>query len=291
MARISPIATSPDTKPHAVGVIPRGVVARRDAWGRGRENQRPMLPANYGDIEQIEVVRGPASATWGANAMTGAVNIVTKPPRQSVGTTVTMSGGWIDRDAGSTVDRGAGTLFGTNATVTRAPTDRLAYRISAGYFKSDAFPRPTGRIPVIDDPRAPGAKVGGAQYPADRAGQFGGAFANRGTSQPKFDVRVDQELSDGRISYSGGVAGTEGLAHTGIGPFDIQRGTYMSYASVGYTRGALRAQVFGEPVGRRRAESSAARSQHRQARSISRSSRRPSMRRLATPRSSGNETS
>ena len=90
------------------------------------------LPANTGDIEQIEVVRGPASATWGANAMTGAVNIITKPPRQSVGTTVTMSGGWIDRDAGSTVGQGRGTMFGTNATITRAPTDRLAYRISAG---------------------------------------------------------------------------------------------------------------------------------------------------------------
>ena len=124
-----------------------------------------LLPANPGDIEQIEVVRGPASATWGANAMTGAVNIVTRPPRQSVGTTVTMSGGWIDRDAGSTAGQGAGTMFGSNATVTRAPTDRLAYRISAGYFRSDAFPRPTGRIPVIDDPRSSGATVGGAQYP------------------------------------------------------------------------------------------------------------------------------
>ena len=41
-----------------------------------------LLPANQGDIEQIEVVRGPASATWGANAMTGAVNIITRPPRQ-----------------------------------------------------------------------------------------------------------------------------------------------------------------------------------------------------------------
>jgi outer membrane cobalamin receptor len=56
------------------------------------------LPANQGDIEQIEVVRGPASATWGANAMTGAVNIITRPPRDSVGTTVSMSGGWIDRE-------------------------------------------------------------------------------------------------------------------------------------------------------------------------------------------------
>ena len=203
-----------------------------------------LLPANQGDIEQIEVVRGPASATWGANAMTGAVNIITRPPRQSVGTTVTMSGGWIDREAGSTVGQGVGSVFGTNATVTRAPTDRLAYRISAGYFRSDAFPRPTGRIPVIDDPRVPGATVGGALYPEDRADTFGGAFANRGTSQPKFDVRVDQDLSDGRISYSGGVAGTEGLVHSGVGPFDVQRGSYMGYAKLGYERGDLRAQVF-----------------------------------------------
>jgi outer membrane receptor protein involved in Fe transport len=203
-----------------------------------------LLPANHGDIEQIEVVRGPASATWGANAMTGAVNIITRPPRQSVGTTVTMSGGWIDRDAGSTAGQGAGTMFGTNATVARAPNDRLAYRISAGYFRSDAFARPTGRIPVIDDPRVPGATVGGAYYPLDGPGAFGTAFANRGTSQPKFDARVDQELSNGRLSYSGGVAGTEGLSHSGVGPFDIQRGSYMGYAKVGYERGDLRAQVF-----------------------------------------------
>ena len=204
-----------------------------------------LLPANQGDIEQIEVVRGPASATWGANAMTGAVNIITRPPRESVGTTVTMSGGWIDRNAGSTIGQGAGTTFGTNATITRAPTDRLAYRISAGYFQSDAFPRPTGQVPVIEDPRIPGGTVGGGRYPLDGAGPFGAAFANRGTSQPKFDARVDQELSNGgRLSYSGGVAGTEGLSHTGVGPFDIQRGSYMGYGKLGYTRGDFRFQVF-----------------------------------------------
>ena len=203
------------------------------------------LPTNTGDIEQIEVVRGPASATWGANAMTGAVNIITRAPRDSVGTTVSMSGGWIDREAGSTVGRGAGTMFGTNATITRAPTDRLAYRISAGYFQSDAFPRPTGRVPVIEDPRLEGATVGGAPYPLDGAGPFGAAFANRGTSQPKFDVRVDQELSNGgQFTYSGGVAGTEGLSHTGVGPFDIQRGSYLGYGKVGYTQGDFRFQFF-----------------------------------------------
>ena len=203
-----------------------------------------LVPANFADIEQVEVVRGPASATWGANAMTGAVNIITKPPRESVGTTVTMSGGWIDREAGSTLGQGAGTMFGTNATVTRAPTDRLSYRLSAGYFKSDAFPRPTGRVPVIADPRVPGGMVGGAPYPLDGAGPFGAAFANRGTSQPKFDLRVDQEVANGRLSYSGGVAGTEGLVHSGVGPFDIQRGSYLGYAKLGYTRGNLRLQLF-----------------------------------------------
>lgn len=203
------------------------------------------LPINQGDIEQIEVVRGPASATWGANAMTGAVNVITKPPRESVGTTVTMSGGWLDRDAGSTAGQGAGTMFGANATVTRAPSDSLAYRVSAGYFQSDAFPRPTGRVPVVADPRVPDGMVGGASYPLDGAGPFGAAFANRGTSQPKFDVRVDQELSNGgRFSYSGGVAGTEGLSHSGVGPFDIQRGSYFGYGKLGYTQGDFRFQFF-----------------------------------------------
>ena len=203
-----------------------------------------LIPANPGDIEQIEVVRGPASATWGANAMTGAVNIVTKRPRESVGNTLTLSSGWIDREAGSTVGQGAGSMFGANATITRAPTDRLSYRVSGGYFSSDAFARPTGRIPVIDDPRQPGRRVGGAPYPLDGSGAFGTAFANRGTSQPKFDVRVDQELADGTLSYSGGVAGTQGIVHSGVGPFDIQPGSYLGYAKINYARGDLRAQVF-----------------------------------------------
>ena len=203
-----------------------------------------LLP-NFDDVEQIEVVRGPASAVWGANAMTGAVNIITKLPRESVGTTVTLSGGYVDRNDGSGTGRGVGSLFGANATVTRAPNDRVSYRVSAGYFTSAAFARPTGRIPVIDDPRQSGQTVGGAFYPRDSAAAaFGTGFANRGTSQPKFDVRVDQELSQGTLTYAGGVAGTDGLIHSGIGPFDIQSGTYLGYGKLTYTRGALRVQFF-----------------------------------------------
>jgi outer membrane receptor protein involved in Fe transport len=207
-----------------------------------------FLPNNLNDIRQIEVIRGPASAVWGANALTGVVNIITKPPRETPGTTVSLTGGWFSRDAGSGVGQGAGTLFGANATTSQAPNSRLAYRVSAGYFNSDPFPRPTGRIPLIQDPRDPAATVGGAQYPSDGTGPVGTAFANRGTSQPKFDVRVDQELDGGRITYAGGIAGTQGIIHTGIGPFDIQKGSYMGYTKVNYQRGAMKVNFFANLV-------------------------------------------
>ncbi len=203
-----------------------------------------FLPTNLSDIKQIEVVRGPASAVWGANAVTGAVNIITKSPREAVGTSVVLTAGGFSRDAGSTVGKGAGGVFGANASYADAPNSVWSYRVSAGYFNSAAYPRPTGRIPLISDPRVPNATVGGGTYPADAQGAIGTAFQNVGTSQPKFDARVDQEINRGRITYAGGIAGSKGIIHTGIGPFDIQPGSYQGYAKVNYNRQALRVNFF-----------------------------------------------
>ena len=208
-----------------------------------------LLPTNFDDVEQIEVVRGPASAVWGANAMTGAVNIITKPPRESVGTTVTLSGGYVDRNDGSGTGRGAGSLFGANATVTRAPNDQVSYRVSAGYFTSDAFARPTGRIPVIDDPRQPGQTVGGAFYPLDSAAAaFGTGFANRGTSQPKFDVRVDRKRKRSLASKKSCHAAGDPSAERGrrrarlmeaAETFSVDVGTAASCRAFGVARSSL----------------------------------------------------
>jgi outer membrane receptor protein involved in Fe transport len=206
-----------------------------------------FVPTNPNDIKQIEIVRGPASAVWGANALTGVVNIITKSPRETPGaTSVTLNAGWFNRDAGSTVGRGVGGTFGAAVSTSQVANDRWSYRLSAGYFNSDPFARPVGQIPIIPDPRDPTGQttVGGAFYPADSTGPLGTAYVNTGTSQPKFDARVDQELTNARITYSGGVAGTEGTIYTGIGPFDIQPGSVMAYGKMGYTRGTLKFGAF-----------------------------------------------
>ena len=206
-----------------------------------------FIPTNVNDISQIEVVRGPASAVWGANALTGVVNVITKLPRETQGATnVTLSAGMFDRNAGSTAGGDRGAVYGANVSTSHIANDRWSYRLSAGYFNSDAYARPTGVIPIIPDPRDPtgGTTVGGAQDPLDGPGAFGSAFQNQGTSQPKFEARVDQELTNGRVIYSGGVTGTDGIIHTATGPFRIQPGSLMTYGRMSYSRGTLKLNVF-----------------------------------------------
>jgi outer membrane receptor protein involved in Fe transport len=219
------------------------------------------IPSNTEDVKQIEVVRGPASAVWGANALTGVINIITKSPREvscAAGQAppcrafrLSATGGLFNRDAGSTAGDDGGQLAGTQASFFTAPNDKWSFKISGGYYYSDPYPRPVGTIPVTTHPLDPTLTVGGAEYPADRQPSSQGerAFENTSTSQPKVDVRVDQEVGNGgRITYSGGYAGTDGIIHTGIGPFDIQPGSNMSYGRIGYGKGALKVNVFANFV-------------------------------------------
>jgi iron complex outermembrane receptor protein len=186
-----------------------------------------FLPVNFDEIKQIEVIRGPASAVWGANALNGVVNVITKSPREVQGSSFTLGVGAINRDT-ENASQSTGSLWYINGTHAGAPNERWSYKVSAGGYGSDPLPRPTGTIP--------GSSTG-QQYPS---------FSNTGTTQPKFDSRVDYDFADGqsKLTFAGGAVGTEGIMHSGIGPFDIQSGSVMGYMKAGFTKGAMRAQFF-----------------------------------------------
>ena len=156
-----------------------------------------FLPVNPAEIKQIEVIRGPASAIWGANALNGVVNVITKTPRELQGGSLTIGAGGFGR---KTIERPARATARSSTSTARyaaAVNDRWAYKFSAGVYTQQPLARPTGAIP----------NGTGTQYPT---------FTNQGTTQPKVDVRADYDFPDGerKLVFQGGFSGTEGILHT-----------------------------------------------------------------------------
>jgi outer membrane receptor protein involved in Fe transport len=81
------------------------------------------------DLGRLEMVRGPGSALYGANAFSGVINIITPDAREVAGTKLTVGGGELETIRGDL--RHAGT-FGD---------DRFGYRINVGGSKSDTYSR------------------------------------------------------------------------------------------------------------------------------------------------------
>ena len=65
------------------------------------------------DVERIEVIRGPGGTLWGANAVNGIINVVTRSARDSQGTLVQAGGG--TRQSAWTTARHSGLLGETGA--------------------------------------------------------------------------------------------------------------------------------------------------------------------------------
>ena len=191
-----------------------------------------LLPIQNSEIDQIELIRGPVSAVWGANAMTGVVNVITKRPRDMEGTTVSVGFGGFDRSV-KDEEMDSGSLLFLNATHARAVNDRFAFKVSTGIFTQHPLARPVGKI----------ANEFETPYPS---------FTNQGSTQPKVDVRFDYDFADPdapanrvhRLEFGGGYAGTEGIIYTGIGPFDIQRRTFLGYGKMNYQRESFKLNVF-----------------------------------------------
>jgi iron complex outermembrane receptor protein len=92
--------------------------------------EQNMVPLE--DIERIEVMRGPGATMWGANAMNGVINIITKPAQETQGLALSAAGGSEEREAGSV-------RYGGSAG------DGIFYRTYADYFQDGPLSTAAGQ--------------------------------------------------------------------------------------------------------------------------------------------------
>lgn len=142
------------------------------------DTQDTFLP----DIDRVEVIRGPGGTIWGANAVNGVINIISKPSSQTQGTAVTLIGGLNER---AVVSARHGSTLGAGH-----------YRIFGKYRLRDAQVTPAG------DSTSDETQLGqaGFQYDSNQAADsrwFATAAVYRGSNG--FADREDGDVAGGHL--------------------------------------------------------------------------------------------
>ncbi|MGE0704682.1 MAG: TonB-dependent receptor plug domain-containing protein [Vicinamibacterales bacterium] len=112
------------------------------------------------DIERIEVIRGPGGTIWGANAVNGVINIITRHSRDTGGTLVSLGAGNVDQGR-------VGFRYGGRRG------DSLTYRVYGHGFARDAGHHTDGHF--FDD-----WSLGQAGFRLDGARDGGQTFSIQG---------------------------------------------------------------------------------------------------------------
>ena len=129
------------------------------------------LPISLDEIERIEITRGPGSAVYGANAVTGVVNIITKLPGEGENL--------IHVDGGQ-----PGYAQGT--VLTSGRKDKTSYRVATGWHQ-------TGRWSTAIDPEVHSSTILFAEDD------------NESLNTLRVNGRIDRPFLDkGLLSFSGG---------------------------------------------------------------------------------------
>ena len=99
-----------------------------------------MVDYPLDDIDRIEVIRGPGGTLWGANAVNGVINIITKSAKDTGGTLLKAGGGDNDEEYFFTARHGANL----------DPEGNTHFRAYAKIGKRGDFPLVEGGTPVGD---------------------------------------------------------------------------------------------------------------------------------------------
>jgi outer membrane receptor protein involved in Fe transport len=194
------------------------------------------------DLGRMEVVRGPGSALYGANAFSGVINIATPTAREALGTRLTLGGGELE------------TIRGDLRHASVFADDRFGFRFNAGGSKSDTYTRSR----TLNDSSSLRQEYAGATDepvgPNRELTPLAGQTKDPVTGAPEGErqdlrnlygsARLDYYLDNGSVlSADGGAAQVENEVFvTGIGRVQVLK-AIKPYARVAWA--ADRFNVFG----------------------------------------------
>ena len=142
------------------------------------------------DIERVEVIRGPGGTVWGANAVNGVINIITKSAEDTRGGLVSASGGsqrfgqGLVQYGGTLGSKGAYRVFGDYSNIGNSPAPAGpplidGWHKSHGGFRSDWTLTPQDSMTVQGD-----------LFQAREGQTIDTLFANDGFSEAIVDDRI-----------------------------------------------------------------------------------------------------
>jgi len=167
-----------------------------------RYNASYFMSINHDDIERIEIVSGPGSALYGPNAANGVMQIITKSPFGSEGTSMSLGGGGRRLRIGSL--RHAASF-----------NNRFGYKISAQYYAGDDW--------EYHDPAEPDSFGRGGQKVASPGRDF---RVQKFSADARVDIRPAENFT---AVFSAGFSKNSGIDLTGIGAAQVKDWSYTYY--------------------------------------------------------------